>query len=504
MNALTTKLKEMRDFGGALRTPGLAESQIESEAARHPELVAAIEAAHAAHVVLRKDMADLLCMDEAGQVAAVQADFVNFYPEDGVNPYVALAARGPWVITLKGAVVYDAGGYGMIGFGHTPKAVLDAIARPQVMANVKTPNLAQYRFGHALKRELGRTRGGSPFVRFFCLNSGSEAVTLAARIADVNAKLMTDTGARYAGRTIKRIAVKGAFHGRTERPAIYSDSSRKPYQQHLASFRDEHSLLTVEPYSVEQLHQVFADADRNGWFIEAMFIEPVMGEGDPGRSMTPEFYAAARELTRSHGSILLIDSIQAGLRAHGVLSIVDYPGFEKLDAPDMETYSKALNAGQYPLSVLAVTPRTAELYKKGIYGNTMTANPRALDVATAVLDSLSDDVRENIRARGRVFLEKLEKLKAELPGYITKVQGTGLLFSCELSPEFKCFGAGSTEEWMREHGYGVIHGGANSLRFTPHFGVGADEVDLLVDGVRRALVEGPRAAASPAVRAAAA
>ncbi len=57
---------------------------------------------------------------------------------------------------------------------------------------------------------------------------------------------------------------------------------------------------------------------------------------------------------------------------------------------------------------------------------------------------------------------------------------------------------------MREHGFGVIHGGVNSLRFTPHFGVGTDEVDLLIDGVRRALVEGPRAAASPAVHAAAA
>ena len=45
--------------------------------------------------------------------------------------------------------------------------------------------------------------------------------------------------ARHAGRTIKRIAVKGAFHGRTERPALYSDSSRKAYVQHLASFRDE-------------------------------------------------------------------------------------------------------------------------------------------------------------------------------------------------------------------------------------------------------------------------
>ena len=141
--------------------------------------------------------------------------------------------------------------------------------------------------------------------------------------------------------------------------------------QHLASFRDEQSLLTVEPYNVDQLRQMFADADKKGWFIEAMFMEPIMGEGDPGRSMTPEFYAAARELTRTHGSLLLVDSIQAGLRGHGVLSIVDYPGFEKLDPPDMETYSKALNAGQYPLSVLAVSEHAATLYKKGIYGNTM-------------------------------------------------------------------------------------------------------------------------------------
>ena len=74
------------------------------------------------------------------------------------------------------------------------------------------------------------------------------------------------------------------------------------------------------------------------------------------------------------------------LSTHGCLSIVDYPGFDGIEAPDFETYSKALNAGQYPLSVLAVSERAAGLYQKGIYGNTMTTNPRAMDVACAVLD----------------------------------------------------------------------------------------------------------------------
>ena len=72
------------------------------------------------------------------------------------------------------------------------------------------------------------------------------------------------------------------------------------------------------------------------------------------------------------------------------------------------------------------------------------------------------------------------------------MQGTGLLFSCELAPQFKGYGAGSSEEWLREHGLGVIHGGENSLRFTPHFGMDSDELDLLVHLVGRALKEGPR------------
>ena len=88
----------------------------------------------------------------------------------------------------------------------------------------------------------------------------------------------------------------------------------------------------------------------------------------------------------------------------------------------------------------------------------------------------------------------LEALKAELGGRITKVQGTGLLFSCELAPGYKGYGTGSTEEWMREQGIGVIHGGENSLRFTPHFAVTEAELELVVGMVKRALLEGPREA----------
>jgi len=486
-------LEHIRSAGGKRQTQGLSDDAICGFATSDPTIVEAVEAAREQFDALKAEFPDLMAMDEADQVAAIEAGFVNFYADDTVNPYVSLAARGPWIVTTKGAVLHDNGGYGMLGFGHVPGPVLDAMSRPQVMANVMTPSLSQYRLVEALKKEIGRNRDGAcPFTRFLAMNSGSESVEVASRISDVNAKLMTDPGGRHEGKKVKKMSLKGGFHGRTARPAQWSDSTRGSYVKYLATFRGSEDLITVEPNDVEALRKAFADADAQGVFIEALFMEPVMGEGDPGMAVTPEFYAAARELTTAHGSVLLMDSIQAGLRATGNLSVVDYPGFEGLPEPDMETYSKALNAGQYPLSILAMNPRAADLYRKGIYGNTMTANPRAMDVGTAVLGMVTDEVRQNIVDRGHEFLDKMGALAKELNGPITKVQGTGLLFSCELTPNYKAYGTGSLEEYMRLKGIGVIHGGENSLRFTPHFQVTSKEVDLIVEHLKDAILNGPK------------
>ena len=217
-----------------------------------------------------------------------------------------------------------------------------------------------------------------------------------------------------------------------------------------------------------------------------------MGEGNPGQAIEPAFYSRARELTREHGTMFVVDSIQAGLRAQGVLSVVDYPGFEELDAPDMESYSKAVNAGQFPLSVLALSEESAAMYRTGLYGNTMTSNPRSLDIAVAVLGSLTPARRENIRQRGRELVEGLAGLAEETDGGVASAQGTGLLLSCELDDRYKIYGTNSIEDYLRKIGLAVIHGGAHSLRYTPVFDMGAKEVDLIVSLTKEALLNGPR------------
>ena len=238
------------------------------------------------------------------------------------------------------------------------------------------------------------------------------------------------------------------------------------------------------------MQSAFSRAEKENFFIELLALEPVQGEGSPGQSVTREFYDEARRLTSEHGSMLLVDSIQAGFRGKGCLSIVDYPGFQSAEAPDLETWSKALNAGQYPLSVVGLSERAAELYVVGIYGNTMTTNPRALETAIEVLSKITPELRANIVGKGNEFLSKLEELQKEFPNEITLVQGSGLLLCAELDPKtLPVVGFDCVEEWCRLNGLGVIHGGKNALRFTPHFGITSDEIDLVIDLVRCCLIE---------------
>ena len=193
-------LEEMRGFGGAALTGGLADNVILDflEDGYH-ELAVAIERSYARFLELKESHSAFLALDESAQISQAHAGLTNFYADDAVNPFVAVGAAGPWLVSLKGAVIYDCGGYGMLGLGHAPESILDAMNQPHVMANIMTASLSQFEFIERLRREIGHTRtSGTPFLSFLCLNSGSEAMSLASRIVDINSRLLTDPGARHA------------------------------------------------------------------------------------------------------------------------------------------------------------------------------------------------------------------------------------------------------------------------------------------------------------------
>eukprot|EP00471_Norrisiella_sphaerica_P004775 CAMPEP_0184478474 /NCGR_PEP_ID=MMETSP0113_2-20130426/493_1 /TAXON_ID=91329 /ORGANISM="Norrisiella sphaerica, Strain BC52" /LENGTH=499 /DNA_ID=CAMNT_0026856279 /DNA_START=5 /DNA_END=1504 /DNA_ORIENTATION=+ len=471
-------------------TVGLKDGIIE-KFAEDPHLKTAIADAEAMFEKKKAIHGDAILKDEADLLKEFQEGFVNFYHPDSIMPFVPLAAKGPWVVTLHGAVMHDSGGYGMLGFGHNPDFLMPAVGGDHCMANVMTPSFSQVRFTEAIRSQIGWSRGGNcPYAKFVCMNSGSEAVEFSARVTDVHAKNMTSPGAPHEGRRVQMMCMQGGFYGRTYRPARLSESCRDIYKEHLASFQypECHAPIVVEPNNIASLEEAFAMAEKNNIHIEALYIEPVMGEGQPGKIMNRDFYDKARELTKKHHSLLIIDSIQASLRATGSLSVCDYPGFEDADAPDMETYSKALNAGQYPLSVLAVQKHVADTYVTGLYGNTMTTNPRALDVATETLSACTPEIRTNILKKGDEFQAEFQKISEENPNVFVGVTGSGLLQAIHLNEKIEMFGGNypgtqSILSRCRQNGLGVINA-AHTIKFTPHFEITSEEIGLIGEVLR--------------------
>lgn len=378
----------------------------------------------------------------------------------------------------------------MLGFGHNPPHLREAMMKEAVMANHMTPSLDHVEFTRALKQEIGRSRPECPYESFIMINSGSEANEVALRLVDMHA------GHVCGDRKIHNLVIKGSFHGRTLAAATITDTTREAYTQQKALLINKlqestglNYVLTCEANDVDELKYWFERCERENCFIQAVYLEGVMGEGNPGVPLEPEFYAVARELTLKHDAALCIDSIQAGIRTTGNLSICDYPGFETLPAPDFEVFSKAVNGGQFPISIVSLSPRGASWYRHGIYGNTMTGNPRACRVATAALKSLTPELRANIQNQGKYLVQRYTELMKELPEAIIRVNGTGLLYQVKLDPKYPVTDMRGIEMNLRRHGINVIHGGTNALRFTPNFDITKEEVDMQVAHVREAVME---------------
>ena len=103
-------LSEIRSSTGIAETKGLTDQTISEFLQIDPSLSRAIEEASVNFQSLKNDMGEkLLSMNESDLTSLLQADYINFYSAATVNPYVAIAARGPWIVTSHGAVIHDNG-----------------------------------------------------------------------------------------------------------------------------------------------------------------------------------------------------------------------------------------------------------------------------------------------------------------------------------------------------------------------------------------------------------
>ena len=358
-------------------------------------------------------------------------------------------------------------GVNALGYGHA--AIEDAIAR-QSKALIHTSNL----FFHEGQAELAlRLTERTGMDRVFFSNTGTEAWEAAMKLARAHAGLL-----RSEGRTIgtKFLALEQSFHGRTygSVSTTYKAKYREPFGPVVPG------VEFVRFNDVEDLRAKFSHE------VCAILVESIQGEGGI-RPLSKEFFAAAQELARSTGALLVVDEIQAGMGRTGKWCAYQHYGIQ----PDITTLAKPL-AGGIPLGAVLCTEEVSRAIHPGMHGTTFGGGPLACAVAIAVIDTMDrEGLLKHVTEVGDYFQDKLRGLAAKHDA-IVDVRGKGLMVAAEL--DSADLGKRTVQEMLKRHI--LINCTSDTvLRFLPPYILRKEHVDEAIAALDEIFTEHAHGAA---------
>lgn len=373
----------------------------------------------------------------------------------GTPKLTLVRGQGCDVTDADGKVYLDlVGGIAVNALGHAHTAVATAVT-DQIAQLGHVSNFYAHEPGLRLAEELLGLLGATDHGRVLLCNSGAEANEAAFKIA------------RLTGRT-KIIAAHGGFHGRTMGALALTGQPSKQ-----APFEPLPAGVTHVPYGDTAALDSEVDDDT-----AAVVLEPIQGEN--GVVVPPdEYLQAARDVTRRHGALLIVDEVQTGIGRTGHWFAFQRAGI----TPDVITLAKGLGGG-LPLGACIGIGRAGELLQPGQHGTTFGGNPVSCAAGLAVVDTIvSEGLLEHVARIGKDLIVGLRELDHPL---IADVRGAGLLIGIVLKEPV----APSVVDAAREAGYLLNAVQPDVLRLSPPLILQAHQVrrfltalpDLLNDG----------------------
>ncbi|GGH63865.1 acetylornithine aminotransferase [Rothia aerolata] len=294
---------------------------------------------------------------------------------------------------------------------------------------------------------------------FFC-NSGTEANEAAYKLARRHGNL---TGKK----TI--LALEQGFHGRTI--GALSLTHKPAYRQ---PFEPLPSGVVHIPATLEALETHLTDD------VAAIIVEPIQGEA--GVLPLPQGYLTrARELTRQHNALLIVDEVQTGMGRTGRY----FEHTRELDGqnlPDAVTLAKGLGGG-FPIGAMITNGALANgLLEAGMHGTTFGGNPLATAAALATLTVLDEEnLLEAAVSRGESVRAQLEALDC-----VAATRGAGLLIGVQLAAETTEDGAALAPAVVaaaREAGFIINAPNASTIRLAPPLVVTEEQLASFVQAL---------------------
>nr|WP_179757065.1 aminotransferase [Kineococcus aurantiacus] len=325
----------------------------------------------------------------------------------------------------------------------------------------------------------------------FLVNSGSEAVDLALRIA------MAATGRRHV------VAMREAYHGWTFATDAVSTSiadnpnalETRPDWVHTVeaanSYRGRHrgqEAHRYAPEAVATIRELASRVDLAGFVAETYF-------GNAGGvALPPGYLRAVYAAVREAGGLAVADEVQVGYGRLGHW----FWGFEQQGVvPDVVAVAKSVGNG-FPVGAVVTRREVADRYRtQGYFFSSTGGSPLSSVVGSAVLDVIvSERLQENAAVVGDHLRERLTGLagRHELIG---AVHGDGLYLGVEFVRDRTTLEPATSEtaaicDRLLELGVVVQPTGdhQNVLKVKPPLCIARESVDFFVDALERVLVEG--------------
>ncbi|MFT3797831.1 aminotransferase class III-fold pyridoxal phosphate-dependent enzyme [Microbacterium sp.] len=376
--------------------------------------------------------------------------------------------------------------------GHAHPRLADAVHRQwqRLNTNSRFHYRAIVEFSEKLAATLHGERTGLDQV--FLVNSGSEAVDLALRLA------RAATGRRDV------LAMREAYHGWTDLSDAVSTSTAdnpaalqtRPNWVHTVEAPNTYRGRLTGDAARGYADAAVAEIDRlaaSGHPVGAFVAETYYGNAG-GMALPDGYLARVYAAVRMHGGLAVADEVQVGYGRLGQW----FWGFEQQGVtPDIVAVAKAMGNG-HPLGAVITTRAIAEAYRgEGYFFSSAGGSPVSSVVGSTVLDIIRDErLQENAAEIGGHLKRRLEALADRHP-LIGAVHGSGLYLGVELVRDRATKEPATAEtaaicDRMRTLGVIIQRTGErqNILKLKPPLCLTRAHADLFVDALDRVLTTG--------------
>lgn len=358
------------------------------------------------------------------------------------HPRLITSGKGAYYTLADGRRIFDGlSGLWCCPLGHSPERVVEAVQR-QVASLDFSPS---FQMGHpaafSLAERIARF-AGRPNDRVFFVNSGSEAVDTALKIAVAYHRVRSE-GSRtriigrergYHGVGMGGISVGGIVSNRKMfAPLMIAGVDHLPHTfdpRHMGYSRGQPEWGV---HLADELERLVTLHDASN--IAAVIVEPM--QGSTGVIVPPQGYLKRlREICTRHGILLIFDEVITGFGRLGTPFAADFFDVK----PDLITFAKAVNNAAVPLGGVLVSDSIYDAFMSGpehliefFHGYTYSGHPLSVAAAHATLDELLERRLIDRAAKlAPVLEEAIHSLRGE--PLVADIRNLGLAAAVDVTP----------------------------------------------------------------------